>query len=613
MTETTETYVKMEVDHTMKRTGLAALAAALLLAGCGQSIGENESMAEIVTPEVTTSVTTTAEAESQAEVTTETKAPDEKKIEAQELTYKKYSKTYEAEEQEPEGDMKIVTKRAGFSGKGYVTGLDEKNTFRLTVDLPESQYYNITFAVAADKKSKCTVTVDGAAAGEFSVAKDGKFALVTLKNIFISKGEYKLTLQTDSGAVDLDYVKLDASAEVSKLKLGLEKFSLSNKNADCNAKALYEYICQSYGKTVLTGQHDTVGSLTETRTILELTGRSPAIRFGDLMPFTQDMIIGENELEYAERWADEGGIVSYMWHWYAPGEKSCYADETSFDLTKAVTEEEIYNKPLSELENMQKAGKISNQCLLLVKDIDKISEKLKELQDKGIAVIWRPLHEAANGYFWWGRSKASYTWLWKLLYQRQTEFHKLNNLIWVWSAQDKDWYVGDKLCDIISADIYDQGNTSGQVEKLLFMQEISKTKPIAMSECGTTPSIQSMADQHALWSYVGQWGGSYLLTDEAALNEQYNTLESLVKFYSNDLTVTRDELPDLKARAAELEAAAKEADKKPAETTAAKKDTDKETAETTETEKTTTAAEKETTAKADSADKKTTTTNKKAG
>ena len=44
-----------------------------------------------------------------------------------------------------------------------------------------------------------------------------------------------------------------------------------------------------------------LGTLTETRKIYELTGRYPAIRFGDLMPFTQDMIIGENELEYAEK------------------------------------------------------------------------------------------------------------------------------------------------------------------------------------------------------------------------------------------------------------------------------------------------------------------------
>ena len=91
---------------------------------------------------------------------------------------------------------------------------------------------------------------------------------------------------------------------------------------------------------------------------------------------------------------------------------------------------------VASMEELLEEEKISEECLAIVKDIDKVSEKLKELQDKGISVIWRPLHEASNGYFWWGKTAASYKWLWSLLYQRQTNYHKLNNLIWVWSAQN---------------------------------------------------------------------------------------------------------------------------------------------------------------------------------
>ena len=592
----------------MKRTKLTALAAAaLLLAGCGQTIGENTSIAEITTP---------AEDVSAAEVTTSASAADEstpettssaaeKKITPEKPAYKDYSETVEAEEIKdlPEG-VSSGKKRKGFSGKGYLTGLDSKHSISFEFDLPESQYYSISFTVAADKDSKCALSVGTSPAGEFTVAKDGKFALVTLKNIHIEKGKTSFTLAPSKGSVDLDSITVASSTDVRDLKLTIDKPALSNKDADVNARALYGYICESYGKTVLTGQHDTVGTMTETRSITEITGRSPAVRFGDLMPFTQDMIIGENELEYAEKWAEEGGIIGYMWHWLAPGSNSCYSDDTDFDITKAVTEEKIYDLSQSDLKKLRKEKKISDECLSLIEDIDKVSEKLAELRDKGIAVIWRPLHEASNGYFWWGKDKDSYLWLWKLLYQRQTVYHKLTNLIWVWSAQDAGWYVGDKLCDIVSADIYDQGNTYGQVEKLLFMREITRNKPIAMAECGTTPSIQSIADLNAMWSYIGQWGGSYLLNEDITLNEDYNTLESLVKFYSNDLTVTRDELPDLKARAAELEKA--DAEKKPAETTAAKE---------TKSSGTDTAASKttaKTTAKttSDTAAKKTTTTKK---
>ena len=83
-------------------------------------------------------------------------------------------------------------------------------------------------------------------------------------------------------------------------------------------------------------------------------------------------------------------------------------------------------------------------------------------------MLWRPLHEASNGDFWWGNDKEAYKWLWKLMYERQTKYHKLNNLIWVWSAQNADWYVGDEYCDVLSCDVYDDGNKDAQVNIMLF-------------------------------------------------------------------------------------------------------------------------------------------------
>ena len=105
----------------------------------------------------------------------------------------------------------------------------------------------------------------------------------------------------------------------------------------------------------------------------------------------------------------------------------------------------------------------------------------------------------------------------------QTKYHKLNNLIWVWSAQNADWYVGDKYCDVLSCDVYDDGNKDAQVNIMLFLQSISKNKPIAMSECGSFPDIQSIADEKAMWAFIGQWGGNYLMTDDGKLAEENNT------------------------------------------------------------------------------------------
>lgn len=179
-----------------------------------------------------------------------------------------------------------------------------------------------------------------------------------------------------------------------------------------------------------------------------------------------------------------------MWHWMDPsGSGEYYADKTNFNLSNAVTKENIAQLSDKQIEKLHKEKKISDECADIIKDIDRISEQLKILQDNGITVIWRPIQEASNGYFWWGRDQASYKWLWKLLYDRQTKYHKLNNLIWVWSAQNADWYVGDGQCDIISADIYDKNSGSGQINTLIFLTKICKTKPAAISECGAFPTL----------------------------------------------------------------------------------------------------------------------------
>ena len=149
-----------------------------------------------------------------------------------------------------------------------------------------------------------------------------------------------------------------------------------------------------------------------------------------------------------------------------------------------------------------------------------------------------------------------------------TEYHGLHNLIWVWSAQNANWFVGGEYCDVLSDDIYG-GGKGGQVNTLLYLQGVAGGKPIAMSECGSMPLIQSIADEHALWSYIGQWGGSYVFSEDGGLSQAYNTEEDLITMYNNDLTITQDKLPDFVTMAEEIkkteEKAAKEKSKKEAE------------------------------------------------
>ena len=102
----------------------------------------------------------------------------------------------------------------------------------------------------------------------------------------MEKGYAKISIPPIKDRIDIDYVKIEASDEISKLDLSIKNASLVNKNADYRTRAVYKYICDNFGRKVILGQHDTVGSLTESSKIYEVTGKYPAIRFGDLMPFT---------------------------------------------------------------------------------------------------------------------------------------------------------------------------------------------------------------------------------------------------------------------------------------------------------------------------------------
>lgn len=519
------------------------------ISGCGSNIRTNGRLSSENKSDSPPEQTTAASSQSETATTQQT-VPElvQEKIVGNYMTYIKYAVTKQAEDTKLSGTAKVDTAREGFLGKGYVTGLTAAEQWSLEFDLPQSQYYHVAICIATDEKKKNALLMDGKRLSEFNTTGNGHFELITVKNNYFEKGKHTLTLESADADMDIDYCNVVASEDIANISFDLKDPQLSNKNSDINTKALYNYLCSSYGKKVILGQHDTVGTNAETDLVYNTTGKYPAIRFGDMMLFTasSDPAI-RNELECAEKYAQDGGLVGYMWHWTAPmGTRSYYASETEFDLSKAVTDEKIATLPLEDIRKLEQEKKISPECLAIINDIDTISTELEKLSKKGISIIWRPLHEASNGYFWWGKDEASYKWLWNLLYTRQTKYHKLNNLIWVWSAQNASWYVGDNVCDVISVDIYDQGNIGGNVNSLLFLQGISKNKPVAISECGNLPSIQSIADERAMWTYIGQWGGNYMMNEDGSLSQQYNSKQLLQTMYNNDLTVTRDKLPDLK-------------------------------------------------------------------
>ena len=140
-----------------------------------------------------------------------------------------------------------------------------------------------------------------------------------------------------------------------------------------------------------------------------------------------------------------------MWHWGAPvglydteehpWYSGFYTDATDFNIADA----------LSDTTNAN--------YTLLMQDIDSIAAELSKLQSAGAPVVFRPLHEAEGGWFWWGaQGPEPCKELYRILYDRLTNMHELNNLIWLWNSIDPEWYPGDDVVDMVSSDVYAQGH-----------------------------------------------------------------------------------------------------------------------------------------------------------
>lgn len=169
-------------------------------------------------------------------------------------------------------------------------------------------------------------------------------------------------------------------------------------------------------------------------------------------------------------------------------------EKTSFKMSRALVEGSLENK-------------------IIKADLDKVASCLKLLQDKHIAVLWRPLHEAAGGWFWWGAStREDFIALWRYMYH---DFARrgLNNLIWVWTSEQKtpSWYPGDEYVDIIGRDRYNVSDALTMTDMYNDMKTSYPDKIITLSECGSVPPIDEQWKNGAMWSWFMPWYGEATL------------------------------------------------------------------------------------------------------
>ena len=307
------------------------------------------------------------------------------------------------------------------------------------------------------------------------------------------------------------------------------------------AKKLYTYLTENYQKNVLTGMMaDVAWNNTESEKVYKMIGKYPAINGYDYIHLASSLA-GANWINYGDispvkTWWDNGGIATIGWHWNVPSveggkDLGFYKKgsnggngETSFSIANAVTEGTWESK-------------------VIEKDLESIAKYIKLLKDAGIPVLWRPLHEASGGWFWWGAGTAEqYKKLWITMFD-YFKAQDLTNLIWVWTYESNEsWYPGDNYVDIIGCDIYGD-NAASCAKKYNDILNAHSNKMIALTECGysdwSKSNIAYISDQWeagAKWAWFMPWYS----TDTHAPQAWWEK----VKNASN--VIWRDQIPNLK-------------------------------------------------------------------
>ncbi|MGX6608448.1 glycosyl hydrolase [Micromonosporaceae bacterium Da 78-11] len=441
--------------------------------------------------------------------------------------------TYEAENGRLQG-VQVSTTTPGYSGTGAVAGFDAPDD-AVTVTVPSGaeDLYDVVIRYHSPYGTKKTqLLLNGAVIGEIELSGSTGFTDAPAGRLLLRAGDNSITLRNDWGYYEIDALRLSPAPPRPPHQLDSHPV---NPAATPAAASLLSYLGAHYGHDILSGQQDTAGI----QWLRQNVGKAPAIGGFDLMDYSPSRVergAAATTVEQAVDWDRQGGITTVVWHWNAPAGlidqpgnewwRGFYTSATTFDVAAAL------------------ADPGSADYRLLLRDIDAIAVQLGRLQDAGVPVLWRPLHEAEGGWFWWGAHGAGPAkQLYRLMYDRLTRLHHLNNLIWVWNSVDPAWYPGDDVVDIVSNDSYpaqadDHGPVSSTYEKLVALG--GDRKPAALAEVGTIPDPALIRAYRADWSYFVTWGGDFL-TDGV-----HNPIDFLNRVYHDPQVITLDRVGDFK-------------------------------------------------------------------
>lgn len=345
-----------------------------------------------------------------------------------------------------------------------------------------------------------------------------------------------------------------------------------SENAQTNEKTMevWNYLRSVYGKLVITCQQMMGNECYEDLVFYNATNDLTAMKGYDFI-FCTGSYHSDDMIDEAIEWSKEsGGLCAFTWHWNVPK-----------DIDNPEGGYAFYTSEITNFSQVNAVTPGTKEYETVIHDIDLIATKIQRMESEGVTILFRPLHEASGAWFWWGlqgRDSATnevFQKLWYMIYDRLENYHKLTNIIWVWNGQNPHTAIHPNAFDIEGIDrYYDQEDISAEAlstyyEKCYgelagydkYCAELagmeSTGKMMALTECGYIPDPEGIKAANTMWLYYMVWNGDFIYETDAAGKAMVDlngtphpnpkkgiTNEMLAEYFSNDLYITHNKLPE---------------------------------------------------------------------
>ena len=470
---------------------------------------------------------------------------------------------YEAEDAIPADDHKIETVAdSKASGGKYVEMADGDLLF--TVDIPSDGYYTlyVNYLLPTERGNKTqNLTLNGSSAGQVTFGPSDEFAKIKAAGkLKLSKGKNTIGITHSWGWVAVDFIEL---TEYEATPWNISPKPVTPEPTE-SAQKLYNFLLTNFGKRTISGvmterpfENDgnytpqDFDTQTELSYIKKASGKNVVLVGFDFLHASgknsdQQWYQGYTHasLEMAKTVWKKGGIPQFNWHWKDPMHtvEAFYTQSSGNDPYTEFSIGLAYDTTTSKWKTD------SDEYKAIMRDMEMIADSLLTLQKEGVAVLWRPLHEASGKWFWWGTDGAkACVALYKLMFDTFVNKKGLHNLIWVWTTDEApdalDWYPGDEYVDVVGRDYYyypRESNHSSLISSFEKVKDMYGAKKIVtLSENGSVPYPDEMKADGANWSWFMPWYGDYAM--EGWAND--NNAESWKTVMNNEYTLTLEDMP----------------------------------------------------------------------